>query len=135
MPGGQVGYGDEETPSFYLTPEIVSFGLQNRFDKNTSGPLTVRVASLDARWWRIRAGASLVEVGYSSWSWSLLPVRLGFTLWQRPQRYLWRLHGMLPEVYAQATAAVGLFRISPPPTEDFVGHAELRAATDMFGLA
>jgi hypothetical protein len=29
---------------------------------------------------------------------------------------------------------VGLFRISPPPTEDFVGHAELRAAADIFGL-
>ena len=134
MPGGQAEYGNEETPSFYITPEVFGFGVAHPLSHGFGEGSTFRIGGIDMQYWRVRVGTSLLEAGYSGWSMSVLPVRLGFTLWRRPQKYLWQLYGMLPEVYIQTTTTLWPWRIDPPPYDSIISHTELRAAADIFGV-
>lgn len=122
--GAQDLFGSQnvEAPKSYITPEVFGYGT------------TFRIGGIDIRYWRLRLGTSLLEAGYTSWSIQPLPVRLGFTIWQRPHCYGGNFYGMLPEVYVQATASSWLWRIDPPPYDSIIGHAELRVGADFFGV-
>jgi hypothetical protein len=127
----------DEIPQSFITLEIFSIGPKTTFAGGW--PTTFRLISLDARWWRIRGGISVGEFGYGYGGTTFLsmPVRVGLTLWQRPMNYVGCLWGMLPEVYLQASATPSeqaIWSIDPPPTTLFIGHAELRAAADMYGV-
>jgi hypothetical protein len=52
---------------------------------------------------RLRVGTSVVEVPGVPFTYSILPVHVGWTLYERAARY-GLLHGMVPEVYAEAEA-------------------------------
>jgi hypothetical protein len=132
--GAQAGYLQEEPARLYLTPEIFSYGGRAGPSTDNGDFTAFRIASVDLKYWRLRAGTSLVEAGYSSGSLSVLPVRLGFTIWERPRRYLWKLYGMAPEFYLQTTATLWPVNGDLPPHDEFVGHAEVRAAADIFGV-
>jgi hypothetical protein len=131
------GGDQEETPQSFVTLEIFSIGPKTQFEGGW--PTTFRLVSVDLRWWRIRGGISLGEFGYGygGTTFLSLPVRAGFTLWQQPRIYLGYLYGMVPEVYLQASitpSEQAIWSIDPPPTTLFIGHAELRAAADIYGV-
>jgi len=118
-----------EEPQFFITPTLLDIGIGG--NRGVVG----RILSLDLQWWRMRAGISLGELGYGSHTTFLnMPVRAGFTIWQRPVRYTGRLYGMVPEIYVQGSYAIGIWSIDPPPTDLSISHAEARAAVDFYGV-
>jgi len=132
-PGGANGYSSELTPGSYATLDLFDAGVKTSLEGGF--PATIRLLSLDLRWWRLRAGISLGEFGYGTRTTFLtIPARAGFTLWQRPRNYVGSLYGMLPEIYLQGSGSLTIWTVDAPPTALFVGHAELRAAADLYGL-
>ena len=124
----------EEASSLYLTPEVFGYGGLAGPSTDNTDFTTFRIASVDLKYRRLRIGTSLVEAGYSSGALSVLPVRLGYTVWQRPRHYLWKLSGMVPELYLQTTATLWPKNGDAPPYDKFIGHAEVRVAADVFGV-
>lgn len=123
-------YGPTEEPQLFVTPSLLDLGL------GAQKGLIVRLINLDAQWWRIRGGISLGEFGYGATYTTFLtmPVRAGFTIWQRPVWYTGRLYGMVPEVYVQGSASLDIWTIDGPPADLFIGHAELRGALNSYGV-
>jgi hypothetical protein len=123
-----------EPSRLYLTPEILGLGGRAELPSDGSDYSSLRIAGVDLKWRRLRVGTSFIEAGYGVGSISLLPVRLGYTLWERPRRYLRAFYGMTPEFYLQTTVTVWPRNGEAPPYDRFVGHAEVRAAADIFGI-
>ena len=132
--GTGVQAAQAEPTRLYLTPEIFSYGGRAELPSDGSDGTLLRIASIDLKYRRLRAGTSLIEAGYGIGSLSLLPVRLGYTIWEKPRRYLGTLAGMVPEFYLQATATLWPKNGRTPPYDRFVGHTEVRAAADIFGV-
>ena len=133
-PDAQADYLQEKPVRFYLTPEILGLGGRAELPSDGSDGMLLRIAGIDLKWRRLRVGTSFIEAGYGIGSLSLLPVRLGYTIWEKPRRYLRTFYGMAPEFYLLATATLWPRNGQAPPYDKFVGHAEVRAAADVFGV-
>lgn len=85
--------------------------------------------NLDIEWHRLRLGVSAFELYGGA---SVLPVRIGCTIFDRPRNYGGRLFGKLPEVYVQAAVHHSIWN-DPPPYYN-AGELSVAAAVDYFGV-
>jgi hypothetical protein len=84
-------------------------------------------------WNRFRYGMALYEdiMGWSAFS--FLPLKLGYTIWNHPINYVWRVQGMMPEVSTELTA---YWLNEGPDDYDRVpisGRADVVVGADAFG--
>ena len=94
------------------------------------------IFGLEAEWRRLRLGLAWYEDVPGTNSAGFLPVRLGYTIWRRPVGYVWKLQGMVPEVYGRFTAYLAPMEPEQPSIETLrvAGRAEIVAAVDMLGV-
>ncbi len=127
----------EIEPTVLFRTEFVSGGAGVCFyggDRHSPAQLVlmpdVSMLSIDVEWWKLRFGVSATEVFlYGA---SILPLRAGFTIIDRPHNYAGRLFGKTPEVYAQFKAHWAVW-YDPPPYVNGV-CAEVVAAIDRYGV-
>lgn len=102
------GFGDPAEPAgrLLLRTELFSWSalaargrdLPGFFGGNPTGILRV-----DLDWNRVRVGTSLGEQVPGFDADGFLPVRLGYSIWERPRPVTWRYVAFVPELRAEAT--------------------------------
>jgi hypothetical protein len=96
---GSAGGETDELPTGLAKLELLSLGVSEPFFLNA------QVLRFTCSVRGFRAGASLAEGhGFLGGGGALLPVHVGYTLFSRPHQMLF-FQNMLPEVYAEASAA------------------------------
>jgi hypothetical protein len=125
-------FGDRK-PRWLLRVEMLScgyegiYGLYKHYMTYCPASSYVRV---EAEWWRLRLGVGFANQFEKS-MYSLFPLSIGFTLWQRPHNYAGRLFGKLPEVYLRYSEE-GI--LNDPPPYLSVGTLELVGSADSYGV-
>jgi hypothetical protein len=84
-------------------------------------------------YYHVRAGLSLIDGQYGP-VFTLLPISVGYTVYERPVHYWGQLYGRMPEVYVKATARVINVYFDPPPSFPFIGTLEAVGAVDCYGV-
>ena len=98
----------------------------------------VSIGSFEAEWRRARLGIAVARTVSEVDALSILPLSVGYTIWQRPNNYAGRLFSHVPEVYARLTAdwasgsIVDQFMDNPSHSLT-AGTLDLVAALDGFG--
>jgi len=79
--------------------ELLRYGLGARVNSGGTRPWgNARLAALTFSYYRLRFGASLVDILPEGSS--ILPFEADVTIYQRPKRYAW-FQGMVPDVFAE----------------------------------
>ena len=124
-------------PTVFFRTEFVSGGAGVGFyggDRHSPAQLVlvpdVSMLNVDVEWRKLRFGVSAMEVFLPGLS--VMPMRAGFTIIDRPHNYAGRLFGKTPEVYAQFKAHWAVWFDPPPYVHG--GCIEVVAAIDRYGL-
>jgi hypothetical protein len=125
-------------PDFFFRFELASGGggfmhLEHLSHDEILTPTAVGTGpSVGVEFRHVRAGFAIFDANYYSIL-SLLPLSIGYTIYERPVCYWGRLYGRLPEVCVKATARF-VDGFDPPPYIPFVGTLEAVCSADFYGL-
>ena len=126
----------DETPQLFFRAELIGIGpgaARWEYTKSVEATVLADAPHVEVEFHRVRAGLSLVD-GFYTAAISVLPMSLGYTIYERPVRYWDRLYGRIPEVYVKATARFFSSNLDPPPSYPFIGTVEAVGAVDCYGL-
>jgi hypothetical protein len=85
-------------------------------------------------WNQIRLSTASEErlVGWAAWT--RLPIRVGYTIWERPVGVIWRNEGVVPDVRAELTAYWWNEGLTEWDRVPLAGRADIVAGVDMLGV-
>lgn len=126
-----------EDGQFRFRAELLSLGVEalnfprSRFyEPGIRGRIFAEGPTVSCEWHRVRVGISGARMPFDYLDEELptiLPVHVGYTIWERPRNYAGRLLGKVPEIYVQASPEWG--------STDFFGwRVEAAAAIDLAGF-
>jgi hypothetical protein len=123
-------------PPAYVRLEILRVGLGCQgWSEPTSflgGRADARVLHLGVEVHRFRAGITLMDFTSSTYDACLLPVTLGYTLYEQPVRITGSMYGKRRELYVEATARWDFLFLHTtyPPDALYAGTLELVGSAD-----
>ncbi|MCX6844712.1 MAG: hypothetical protein NTX53_20815 [candidate division WOR-3 bacterium] len=128
----------DETPQIFFHAELIGIGpgaclwKDNPSDSPFEPTVLMTAPYVGVEFHRARAGFGLFDGAYYA-AFSVLPISIGYTIYERPVRYWGRLYGKVPDVYVKATARFANWS-DPPPEIPFIGTMEAVCAVDCYGL-
>jgi hypothetical protein len=121
-------------PPAYVKLEILRVGLGVlgwwRPESFLGPRADARVLHLGVEVHRFRAGIALADGTTSSYEASILPVTLGYTLYEQPARITGRMYGKRRELYVEASARWAFTNYGYPPYVLYAGVLEVVGSAD-----
>lgn len=121
-------------PPVYLELELLRVGIGGlgwwRPESFLGPRAEARVLHLGVEVHRFRAGIALADGTTTSYEGSILPVSVGYTLYEQPTRIAGRLYGKRRELYIEATARWAFTSYMSPPYVLYGGTLEAVGSAD-----